>query len=88
VRRLTSGSLEQLRGVAQSYTEGARAVFIGALDQPPSVLLAASADSGIDAGKALQPLLKQAGGRGGGNALMAQGGVGSKEALEQVLRSL
>jgi alanyl-tRNA synthetase len=63
-------------------------VFIGAVEQPPSVLLAVSADAGIDAGKKLQPLLQQAGGRGGGSPRMAQGGAGSAEALEAVLQAL
>jgi alanyl-tRNA synthetase len=88
VRRLPKGTLEELRALAQSFTAQPKALFIGAIDQPPSVLLAASADASIDAGKTLQPLLAQAGGRGGGNARMAQGGVPSKEALEQVLRGI
>jgi alanyl-tRNA synthetase len=73
VRRLPKGTLDELRSIAQSFTTQPKAVFIGVIDQPPSVLLAASPDSGIEAGKTLQPLLAQAGGRGGGNARMAQG---------------
>jgi alanyl-tRNA synthetase len=88
VRKAAAGSLDQFRGIAQSFTDGAKAVFIGALDQPPSVMLAVSADSGIDAGKKLQPLLKEAGGRGGGSARMAQGSVPSVEALEKILQAL
>ena len=43
-----------------------KAVFMAALSQPPSVLLAVSADAGMDAGKTLKAALAEAGGRGGG----------------------
>jgi alanyl-tRNA synthetase len=52
------------------------------------VLLAASADAGIDAGKVLKSALSQTGGRGGGNPRMAQGSVPDVAALEQVLERL
>jgi alanyl-tRNA synthetase len=87
-RRLPKGTMEDLRALAQSFTAQPKAIFVGAVEQPASVRLAASADSGIEAGKILQPLLAQAGGRGGGNARMAQGSVPSVEALEQVVRAL
>lgn len=88
VRRLPKGTLDELRLLAQSFTTQPKAVFIAAIEQPASVLLGTSADSGIDAGKSLQPLLAQAGGRGGGNARMAQGSLPDKEALERVIRAL
>ena len=67
-RRVVKGSLEELRAIAQNFTAQPKAVFIATLADPPSVLLAASADAGIDAGKALKAALTEAGGRGGGNA--------------------
>jgi len=85
LRRQPSGNLEDLRAIAQSFTAQAKAVFVAALDEPPALLLAVSADSGVDAGKALKAALTQAGGRGGGNPRMAQGSLPSREALEQVL---
>ncbi|HXM45637.1 MAG TPA: DHHA1 domain-containing protein [Bryobacteraceae bacterium] len=88
LRRVPSGSsgkMEDLRALAQSFTAQAKAVFVAALDEPPAVLLAVSADCGIDAGKALKAALTQAGGRGGGNPRMAQGSLPGREALEQVL---
>jgi len=88
VRRLPRGTIEELRALAQSFTAQTKAVFIGAIEQQPSVLFGVSADAAIDAGKTLQPLLAQEGGRGGGSSRMAQGGVPSKEALDRVLRSL
>jgi alanyl-tRNA synthetase len=92
LRRVPSGNLEDLRALAQSFTAQAKAVFVAALDEPPAVLLAVSADSGadsaIDAGKLLKAALTQAGGRGGGNPRMAQGSLPSRAALELVLTSI
>jgi alanyl-tRNA synthetase len=85
LRRLPSGSLEDVRGIAQSFTAQSKAMFAAALEDPASVLLAVSADSGLDAGKLLKAALTQAGGRGGGNQRMAQGSLPSREALERVL---
>ncbi len=87
-QRLTSGSLEDLRAVAQSFTAQPKAVFVATLIQPPSVLAAASPDSGFDAGRQLKAALAEAGGRGGGTAHMAQGSVPGKDLLEVVLARL
>ena len=88
VQRVTRGSLEELRAVAQNFTAQPKAVFLATLTDPPSVLLAASADSGIDAGKLLKAALNEAGGRGGGNARIAQGSVPEAGVLERVLEKL
>ena len=85
LRRQPSGNLEDMRAIAQSFTAQAKAVYVAALDEPPALLLAVSADSGVDAGKVLKAAMTQAGGRGGGNQRMAQGSLPSREALEQVL---
>jgi alanyl-tRNA synthetase len=87
-RRVVKGSLEELRAIAQNFTAQPKAVFIATLADPPSVLLAASADAGIDAGKVLKAAITEAGGRGGGNARIAQGSVAEAAALEQVLQKL
>jgi len=87
-QRVTAGSLEELRAVAQNFTAQPKAVFVAALNDPPSVLLAASADAGIDAGKILKAALTEAGGRGGGNPRMAQGSVREASLLESVLQKL
>jgi alanyl-tRNA synthetase len=87
-QRVVKGSLEELRAIAQNFTAQPKAVFIATLASPPSVLLAASADAGIDAGKTLKAALTEAGGRGGGNARMAQGSVAEAGALDQVLEKL
>jgi len=87
-QRVTRGSLEELRAVAQNFTAQPKAVFTAVLTDPPSVLLAASADAGIDAGKLLKAALTEAGGRGGGNARMAQGSVPEVKMLDRVLEKL
>jgi alanyl-tRNA synthetase len=49
------------------------------------VLLAASADSGVDAGKVLKSALTEAAGRGGGNARIAQGSVPDAALLDALV---
>jgi len=87
-QQVTRGSLEELRAVAQNFTAQPKAVFLATLNDPPSVLLAASADAGIDAGKLLKEALTEAGGRGGGNARIAQGSVPEAGMLEGVVSRL
>ena len=87
-RRLETGSLEELRAIAQHFTAQPKAVFLATLGNPPSVLLAASEDAGIDAGKLLKAALAEAGGRGGGTARMAQGSVANAGMLDVVVRKL
>ncbi len=87
-RRLDRGSPDALRAIAQNFTAREKAVFLAAIAEPPSVLLAVSADSGIDAATSLKQALTAAGGRGGGAARMAQGSVPTRDALEEILRRL
>jgi alanyl-tRNA synthetase len=87
-QRAERGNLEDLRAVAQSFTAGSKAVFVAALNDPPSVMLAASEDAGVDAGKVLKAALTEAGGRGGGTARIAQGSVRDAASLELVLAKL
>jgi alanyl-tRNA synthetase len=88
VQRLDRGNLEDLRAVAQNYTANPKGTFLATLQDPPSVLLAASADSGIDAGKVLKAALAEAGGRGGGNARIAQGSVPEAALLDSLVSQL
>jgi alanyl-tRNA synthetase len=87
VRKLASIA-EDVRAEAQSFTAGGKAIYIAVAEQPPSILFAASPDSGVNAGELLKSILAKSGGRGGGNAVLAQGSIPSKEALESVLREL
>ncbi|MEO8368042.1 MAG: alanyl-tRNA editing protein [Candidatus Solibacter sp.] len=88
MQRLDRGNLEDLRAVAQSFTAQGKSVFIATLKDPPSVLLAASPESGIDAGKLLKAALTDAAGRGGGNARIAQGSVPDAAALDALIANL
>jgi alanyl-tRNA synthetase len=64
------------------------AVFVGAVASPSAVVLAASADTGIDAANMLKSLLTSVGGRGGGSARLAQGIVPGRAQLQTVVESL
>ena len=76
VQRLERGNLEDLRAVAQNFTAQSKSVFVATLKDPPSVLMAASADSGVDAGALLKAALNEAGGRG------AAGRIGGEDHRE------
>ena len=71
--------------MAQNFTAQSKAVFLAVLEEPPSVLLAASEDAGVDAGKVVKAAVTAAGGRGGGNARIAQGSVPQVSALEAAM---
>jgi alanyl-tRNA synthetase len=86
--RRDSGAIDELRGLAQAFALLPKAVFTGALVSPPSVLLAASDDSGVDAARALREALNAAGGRGGGSARMAQGSVPDADRLRAVVETI
>ncbi|MFL5496166.1 MAG: alanyl-tRNA editing protein [Gemmatimonadales bacterium] len=86
--REEAGAADQLRLLGQAFGELTRAVLVGAIQDPPTVLLASSEDSGIDAGRMLRGELERVGGRGGGSARLAQGSVKDREGLETVLRAL
>ncbi|MGB6941974.1 MAG: alanyl-tRNA editing protein [Bryobacteraceae bacterium] len=79
---------EESRTEAQSFTSAGAAIFLAVAENPPTILLAASKNSGIHAGDLLKRALAEAGGRGGGNAGLAQGSVPSKEALDSVMVKL
>lgn len=83
--REAEGPIERLRPLSQAFASLPQAVFIGVVEQPPSVLLAAATDAGIDAGKQLKSALEAAGGRGGGNPRSAQGTVKERASLEAVV---
>jgi alanyl-tRNA synthetase len=74
---------DELRAEAQSFTAGEKSLFLAMGENPPAILLAASPDSGMNAGEFLKSALAKAGGRGGGSATMAQGSLPSKELLDQ-----
>jgi alanyl-tRNA synthetase len=86
--REKTGPVERWRALASAYAGLGGGVLIVAIAEPPAVLLAAAADTGFDAGRILKPALEANGGRGGGNARMAQGSVGGVVALEGVVEAV
>jgi alanyl-tRNA synthetase len=85
VHRPAAGTVESLRGLANVVTSHAGTVFVGALPTPPTVLLASSPDSGVDAAALLKPILTALGGRGGGQTRQAQGTVPGAPEIETAL---
>jgi alanyl-tRNA synthetase len=92
VRRIlfrdASEPLERLKHLGQAIALLPRAIFVGATGQPPRVIVAASKDSGFDAGKTLKRVLADLGGRGGGSATLAQGTVPEAAQLDRAIDSL
>ena len=85
VREIAKGPIEDdVRTEAQAFAAAGGAVFAALCAEPPSILLCVSADAPIQAGPALKEALTAAGGRGGGNAAMAQGSLPTGEAVTQV----
>jgi alanyl-tRNA synthetase len=89
IRRVThTGPIDDaVRTRAQAFIAGGKAVFLAVSDDPPSVLLAASTDSGVHAGNRVKEAVAAAGGRGGGNQTVAQGSV-PPESLKNVVAAL
>jgi alanyl-tRNA synthetase len=88
VERRPSGAVDELRGLGLALCGFARALMIGVVVEPPAVLLAASEDSGVDAGRTLKEALVAVGGRGGGSPRLAQGTVPDRAALDRLLDAL
>jgi alanyl-tRNA synthetase len=88
VVREERGPIERLRPLALAIAAMPQALFVGWTADPPALLVASSLDSGIDAGAALRSSLETVGGRGGGNARLAQGAAPSAAAIEQAVAEL
>jgi alanyl-tRNA synthetase len=89
IRRVThTGPIDDaVRTRAKAFIAGGKSVFLAVSDDPPSVLLAASTDSGVHAGNRVKEAVAAAGGRGGGNQTVAQGSVPA-ESLKNVVAVL
>ena len=88
VVREAQGPIERLRPLAQALGAMANVVFVGWTAEPPALLLSTSADSGVDAGATLRGALTAVGGRGGGNARLAQGTAPSVGAVERAVAAI
>jgi alanyl-tRNA synthetase len=89
IRRVTQrGPIDDaMRARAQAFVAGSRAVFLALCADPPSILLAASPDSGVHAGERVKAAVTAVGGRGGGNPGLGQGSVPSAGSLEAIANS-
>ena len=88
VVREEAGPIDRLRPLAQAIAALPHALFVGWTAHPPAIVVAASPDSGVDAGAALRSALDKVDGRGGGNARLAQGTAASEAAVEQAVGAL
>ena len=88
VVREERGPVERLRPLAQAVAGMPRAIFVGWTADPPALVVATSADSGLEAGSLLRCALERVGGRGGGNARLGQGTASSAAAVEQAVAAL
>ena len=79
---------DAMRMRAQAFVAQGQALFLAVSRNPPSVLLAASADSGIHAGDRVKTAVTAAGGRGGGNQALAQGSLPASADLGAITSSL
>jgi len=85
VERVEQGAIDDaIRTRAQAFVAQGRAVFLAVSKNPPSVLLAASTDSGVHAGDRVKSAITGAGGRGGGNQALAQGSLPATADLDAI----
>jgi alanyl-tRNA synthetase len=63
-------------------------ILIATVADPPTVVIAAAPDTGLDAAGALVPALEAVGGRGGGSPRIAQGTVPDAASLHRVVTAL
>jgi alanyl-tRNA synthetase len=79
---------DDIRAEAQGFTSGPKALLIATSREPISILMAVSTDAGVHAGNRVSEVVKPLGGRGGGNATMAQASLPSLQVLQQVSTAL
>ena len=75
---------DDTRALANGFTAQPKSMLLQLCEDPPSFLLAASKDSGLNAGALVKEALAETGGRGGGSPVSAQGSAPTREALAQV----
>ena len=80
--------MDELRTLAQATIALPRAVLVGTIGEPPSLLLATAEDTGLDAGRLLREGMNKVGGRGGGSPRIAQGSVPDAGRLTEAVASV
>lgn len=78
---LERADVDELRAEMQALAALPKVVGAALLLDPPMLLVAASEDSGVDAGGRLKAALAAVGGKGGGSPRFAQGSAPTREAL-------
>ncbi|MBC8090168.1 MAG: hypothetical protein H7Z40_23160 [Phycisphaerae bacterium] len=85
---LDRGAVKEQEPLAQAIAALGQAVVVITSNEPVGVMLAASADSGVDAGQAIKAAVTAVGGRGGGSPRLAQASLPSADVLVAVRASL
>jgi alanyl-tRNA synthetase len=75
---------ESSRLAATAFAENSKAICVIVAEEPPSILISCSADSGVNAGAVLKRVLTEKGGRGGGSATLAQAKIPDASAAHAV----
>jgi alanyl-tRNA synthetase len=79
---------EAVRSKAQAFTRRGKAVALVIGADPPGIMLAASPDSGVNAGAVLKQALAKVGARGGGSAVLAQGSLPDATVADSIRAAL
>lgn len=88
VHRVDQEDIELARRMARAAGSGAGVVFIATAPAPPTIVVGASEDSGVDAGLAVKSALEAVGGRGGGSPRYAQGAAPDPALLRTIVDRL
>lgn len=88
VERRPTGRADAARPLALAVAALPRTVFVACCDEVNAILMAASADSGVDAGARLKAALVEVGGKGGGSPRLAQGSAPEPAALRRAYDAL
>ena len=88
VVRQDAATMDELRTLAHATITLPRAVLVGTIGEPPSLLLATAEDTGLDAGRLLREGVSRVGGRGGGSSRIAQGSVPDAGRLTEAVASV
>lgn len=86
--RQEAAGMEELRTLAQAIVALPKAVLVGTIAEPPSLLFATAEDTGLDAGRLLREGVTKVGGRGGGSSRIAQGSVPDAGRLAEAVASV
>lgn len=88
IRYETTKAVKDAEPLVQQLLSRGACVVLVTNSETGGVLLAASPESGLDAGQTLRPALQATGGRGGGSPRVAQGALASPSALPALVAAL